>query len=66
MAIMEINLPKPSREWFRFSIRTILVFTFVVAVGIASWRAYWELQVSNAIQARDAALRDWLFNVRTA
>ena len=56
---LKIKIPKPTRTWFRFSIRTLLVLTLLVAIGVVCWRAYSEWQVTNSVRARDAALWNW-------
>jgi hypothetical protein len=54
--IVRIKIPKPTRSWCRFRIRTLLSLMLIVGVGASWWNTRWNSEVANARRERDAAL----------
>ena len=63
---LTIRIPVPSRGWFRFSVKSLLLLMLFVAVMCLACNAYRNRlhalvrqQIENTRIARDNALEDW-------
>src|SRR6185295_2881734 len=63
---LTINVPVPSRRWFRFSVKSLLFLMLFVALVCLGWRVYRSAQHARLIKqlkeakhARDTALQNW-------
>jgi hypothetical protein len=63
---LTIDVPVPSRRWFRFSVKSLLGLMLLVAFVCLGWRVYQSgrharlvRQVEAAQRARDIALENW-------
>jgi hypothetical protein len=61
-----VRLPVPSRHWFRFSVKSLLLLTLFVAVICAAWQAHRSSeprrllqQIENLKTAQDNAIGNW-------
>jgi len=55
-----MTILRPIRLRLTFGIRSWFLFTLLVAVGLATWRAYeTPAAIANLRLARDSALSDW-------
>jgi hypothetical protein len=63
---LTLKVPKPTRQWLRFRIRTLLIAMFVVALILLAWRNHHESKqarlwraLHDAQAGRDRALIEW-------
>ncbi len=55
------RIPKPTRAWFQFRIRTLLIVMLVVGFGLVGWRTMYPHPATfeGKLRARDVALQHW-------
>ena len=63
---LTIKIPVPTRTSFRFSIRSLLIFTLLVAFACGAWKVYMRGErsrllagIREAKNSREETLRQW-------